>query len=136
MLNDTDSAGRLRQLTLPALHAATIRRIEKLNFSFWAAEHVKDGDAQHLSLMERQRTKVWVKKAYAMIDDGRPSPSPEHGQRRRPPNSHETAVPRQIGPQPSRWIRDNSSSESPSNAATQVTMLPVGEVCASTPYSP
>ncbi|MCP5317574.1 MAG: mobilization protein MobD [Chromatiaceae bacterium] len=69
VLNDTDSAGRLRQLTLPALHAATIRRIEKLNFSFWAAEHVKDGDAQHLSLMERQRTKVWVKKAYAMIDD-------------------------------------------------------------------
>jgi hypothetical protein len=56
------------QASLPALYADTMRKIDKLNFSFWAATNVKDGSAQHLGLMERQRAKVWLKKTYAMLD--------------------------------------------------------------------
>lgn len=58
---------RLIQVHLPALHAPTMHKVNKLNFSFWAATHLKNADQPHLSLMERQRTKVWLKKAYAMF---------------------------------------------------------------------
>ncbi|MDY6942809.1 MAG: mobilization protein MobD [Pseudomonadota bacterium] len=58
-----------QQITLPALHGSTMRKIDRLNLSFWAAIHAKDRDAPHLSVMERQRTKVWIKKAYAGIDE-------------------------------------------------------------------
>lgn len=61
--------GRLRHTTLPALHTETMRKIDELGFSFWGAEHLKADALPHLSLMERQRTKVWVKKAYTIFDD-------------------------------------------------------------------
>ncbi len=59
----------LQQSTLPALHGATMHKIDKLDFSFWAAANSKESGLQHLSLMERQRTRVWLKKAYAMIGE-------------------------------------------------------------------
>ncbi|MFW1678002.1 hypothetical protein ACFVYJ_09495 [Pontibacter sp. JAM-7] len=62
-------ADRLLQGTLPALHAETMHKIDELNFSFWGAENLRDNNIEHLSLMERQRTKVWLRKAYAIVDD-------------------------------------------------------------------
>ncbi|MDF2182561.1 mobilization protein MobD [Neptuniibacter sp. CAU 1671] len=59
---------RLVQATLPALHGETMHKIDALNFSFWGAENLKDSSIEHLSLMERQRTKVWLRKSYAVID--------------------------------------------------------------------
>jgi hypothetical protein len=68
VLSGHDGNTKLLQVTLPALHGGSIRKIDKLNFSFWAAINVKSGDDQHLSLMERQRTKLWVKHTYEMFD--------------------------------------------------------------------
>jgi hypothetical protein len=64
-----DVDGRLRQATLPALHKETMRKIDELGFSFWGAENLKEDGLPHLSLMERQRTKIWAKKAYSIFDD-------------------------------------------------------------------
>lgn len=58
----------LAQVELPALHDETMRKIDALSFSFWGAENIKGSDIPHLSLMERQRTRVWVKKAYGMFE--------------------------------------------------------------------
>lgn len=57
----------IKQMTLPSLHTPTMHKIDKLNFSFWGAANVKDNDKEHLGLMERQRTKVWIKKSYDQI---------------------------------------------------------------------
>ncbi|CAA6814135.1 MAG: Unknown protein [uncultured Thiotrichaceae bacterium] len=64
--NHTDKGVWVHQAVLPELHSETMRKIDELNFSFWGAEHLKD-TKPHLSLMERQRTKVWLKKAYALF---------------------------------------------------------------------
>ena len=58
----------VRQISLPALHTPTMHKIDKLNFSFWGAANVKTNDKEHLGLMERQRTKVWIKKSYSQIE--------------------------------------------------------------------
>ncbi|HHD78006.1 MAG TPA: mobilization protein MobD [Campylobacteraceae bacterium] len=58
---------KIHSATLPQLHAPTMHKINKLNFSFWGAANISSGDA-HLGLMERQRTKVWLRKTYAMLD--------------------------------------------------------------------
>lgn len=65
MLNEAEAT--YAQISLPALHANTIRKIDKLNFSFRAAANINSGSNPFLSLMERQRTKVWLKKAYASL---------------------------------------------------------------------
>ncbi len=54
---------------LPALHPATMNKIDKLSFSFWGAQNIRGTNTPHLSLMERQRTKVWMNKAYAALQD-------------------------------------------------------------------
>ena len=54
------------RLELPALRAATMRHIDSLNLSFWGAGHISEGD-EHLTLMERQRSRVWLNKVYAQI---------------------------------------------------------------------
>jgi hypothetical protein len=58
----------LYQVSLPALHDVTMRKVDKHNFSFWAAGHLTDGVGPKLGLMERQRIKVWLKKSYGVID--------------------------------------------------------------------
>jgi hypothetical protein len=55
-------------ILLPALHAGTMRKIDKLSFSFWAAVNARGNASACLSLMERQRAKVWQRKAYAAIE--------------------------------------------------------------------
>ncbi len=57
--------GRIAEL--PALHAATMYKIDRKGSSFWAAAHSEEGDLS-LSPMERQRTRLWLKQAYAEIE--------------------------------------------------------------------
>ena len=56
----------LQQTTLPRLHKETMQKIDQL--SFWGAENIKGRGLQNLSLMERQRPRVWLKKFYQMRD--------------------------------------------------------------------
>ncbi len=54
--------------TLPQLHEASMRKIDRQNASFWAAVHASSGpDA--LGMLERQRVKTWLKNVYATLDD-------------------------------------------------------------------
>lgn len=56
-----------RIVSLPALHEATMRKIDRQNASFWAALNSRGGpDA--LGLLERQRLKLWLKSAYEVLD--------------------------------------------------------------------
>lgn len=59
----------VNQFYIPALHAPTMHKLEEYGLSFWAAANLKDNNVEHLGLMERQRSKVWVKKAYQAIDN-------------------------------------------------------------------
>ena len=54
-------------ITLPQLHEASMRKIDRQNASFWAATNTKTGD-DALGLLERQRVKSWLKSAYASFD--------------------------------------------------------------------
>ncbi len=55
-------------ITLPALHEASMRKIDRQNASFWAAIHHRDGpDA--LGMLERQRVKAWLKSCYSAVND-------------------------------------------------------------------
>ena len=65
----SNNGSRTQHAALPALHRETMRKIDELSFSFWGAENIKDKNLEHLSLMERQRTRVWVKKTYSLFDD-------------------------------------------------------------------
>jgi hypothetical protein len=52
-------------IELPELHGATIRKVDQLSLSFWAAGHNRQAG---LGLMERQRVKVWTRRAYEQFD--------------------------------------------------------------------
>lgn len=67
--NLTKEQRYLQRGILPSLHGSTMHKIDKLDFSFWAAANAKDKEFDHLSIMERQRTRVWLKKSYAMIEE-------------------------------------------------------------------
>lgn len=54
-------------IELPKLHHGTMTKIDLADASFWAA--VNNPAAGHLSLMDRQRGKVWLKKGSAAIDE-------------------------------------------------------------------
>ncbi|AXQ27813.1 mobilization protein [Solimonas sp. K1W22B-7] len=51
-------------VSLPKLHDAAMTRIDARSTSFWAAAN----DGVGLSLMERQRVRVWLAKAYAELE--------------------------------------------------------------------
>jgi len=53
-------------LSLRSLHKPTMLRIDRLDKSFWAAANNAGKEA--LSLMERQRVKVWTRAAYAQFE--------------------------------------------------------------------
>lgn len=56
-------------LDLPALHAPTMRKIDRIDASFWAAANNKDEQiGPCLGLLERQRVKVWLCRIYAGLD--------------------------------------------------------------------
>lgn len=55
-------------ISISPLQSATIRKIDRLNFSFWAAANntnVRIGEC--LSFMERQRVKTWLKASHEQI---------------------------------------------------------------------
>ncbi|MES2625247.1 MAG: mobilization protein [Pseudomonadota bacterium] len=54
-----------RVIELPDLHASCMRKIDHLALSFWAAGNNRE---HGLGLMERQRIKVWLRKAYEQFD--------------------------------------------------------------------
>ena len=54
----------VRLMDLPALHEATMRKVDHQGASFWAAANSRDG----LGLMDRQRVRVWLRKAYVPLD--------------------------------------------------------------------
>ncbi len=60
---DAEQAG-VRLMDLPALHEATMRKVDHQAASFWAAANSRDG----MGLMDRQRVRVWLRKAYLPLD--------------------------------------------------------------------
>ena len=55
-------------VALPRLHEAAMTRIDARSTSFWAAAHSGDKELTGLGLLERQRVRVWLAKAYAELD--------------------------------------------------------------------
>ena len=55
-------------VTLPRLHEAAMTRIDARSTSFWAATQGADRDITGLGILERQRVRVWLAKAYAELD--------------------------------------------------------------------
>ncbi|RVU85764.1 mobilization protein [Leucothrix sargassi] len=55
-------------IDLPALHAAAMRKIDRIGASLWAAANNKDkSTGEVLGMLERQRVKVWLGKAYEQV---------------------------------------------------------------------
>jgi hypothetical protein len=52
-------------IELPELHGPTMRKVDHANLSFWAAGNNKQAG---LGLMDRQRVKVWTRRAFEQID--------------------------------------------------------------------
>lgn len=57
-------------LELPRLHPAAMHKIDQANASFWAAIH--NPSAHALGLMDRQRLKLWLARAYAQLERALP----------------------------------------------------------------
>jgi hypothetical protein len=57
------------KIELPALNSATLHKIDRLNLSFWSAANVKNNPSSSLGLMERQRTKVWLRKSFIVVNE-------------------------------------------------------------------
>jgi hypothetical protein len=56
-------------IELPALHKATMRKIDLLDKSFWSATQTQDGGSDNnLGMMERQRVKVWLRQAFSEFE--------------------------------------------------------------------
>ena len=54
-------------VTLRRLHETSMIKIDALSMSFWAVANKGEADTGGLSLLERQRVKVWLKSAYDEI---------------------------------------------------------------------
>lgn len=54
-------------ISLPQLHEASMRKIDRQNASFWAAINTKTGE-DALGMLERQRVKSWIKSVYASFE--------------------------------------------------------------------
>ena len=55
-------------VSLRKLPESTMQKIDALSTSFWAAVHHPDRAATGLGLLERQRVKTWLQRAYAEIE--------------------------------------------------------------------
>ena len=56
-----------RVMDLRHLHDAIVQKIDARNASFWSAKNSQAIDGASLSLMERQRLRLWMNAAYAAI---------------------------------------------------------------------
>ena len=54
-------------ITLPQLHEASMRKIDRQNASFWGAIHNRTGP-DSLGMLERQRVKSWLRSTYEVFD--------------------------------------------------------------------
>lgn len=62
-------AAGARIMDLPGLHAGAMRKIDRIGASLWAAANNKDESVgPTLGMLERQRVRVWLDKAYAQLD--------------------------------------------------------------------
>jgi len=56
-------------IDIPKLHAGSMRKIDRIGASLWSAANNKDkSQGPTLGLLERQRVKVWLNKAYTQLD--------------------------------------------------------------------
>ena len=56
-------------MDLPGLHTGSMRKIDRVGASLWAAANNKDeAIGPTLGLLERQRVKVWLNKVYTALD--------------------------------------------------------------------
>jgi len=59
-----------RIMDLPGLHPGAMRKIDRVGASLWAAANNKDeAVGPTLGLLERQRVRVWLNKAYKALDE-------------------------------------------------------------------
>ena len=54
-------------ITLKRLHQTSMIKIDAGSMSFWAVANRTEGDTSGLTVLERQRVKVWLKDAFAEI---------------------------------------------------------------------
>ena len=57
-----------RIVTIGRLLDGTVNKIDARSTSFWAAINVNDAQTTGMGLLERQRVKVWLNRAYAQFD--------------------------------------------------------------------
>lgn len=56
-------------IDLPNLHAPTMSKIDKIDASFWAASNNSDSErGPCLNMLERQRVKIWLRRAYRELE--------------------------------------------------------------------
>lgn len=56
-------------MDLPSLHAGSMRKIDRVGASLWAAANNKDDSiGPTLGMLERQRVKIWLGKTYSELD--------------------------------------------------------------------
>lgn len=55
-------------LALPELHPPAMKKIDRLDLSFWAAVHNPEAGADVLNRMDRQRVKIWLQSTYDQLD--------------------------------------------------------------------
>ena len=68
-IQDKLTRNRANVIDIPALHAPTMRKIDHIDASFWAAANNSDNAlGPTLGLLERQRVKTWLYKAYTQFD--------------------------------------------------------------------
>jgi hypothetical protein len=73
LFHESEAAGGISRLAapvieLPALHKATMLKIDRLDKSFWSAINNHNGAETSLGMMERQRLKVWLRQSYGELD--------------------------------------------------------------------
>jgi hypothetical protein len=60
---------KAKVMDLPALHPPTMRKIDHISASFWAAANNTDkAIGPTLGLMERQRVRTWLNRTYGELD--------------------------------------------------------------------
>jgi hypothetical protein len=55
-------------ISIKPLQSSTMRKIDRLNFSFWAAANNNSRAGECLGMMERQRVKSWLKNSYQQFE--------------------------------------------------------------------
>ncbi|WP_293392855.1 mobilization protein [Nevskia sp.] len=55
-------------ISMPRLHETAMTRIDARSTSFWAAANNADKELTGLGMLERQRVKIWLNKAYKQLE--------------------------------------------------------------------